>query len=738
MPGTGSGSRRSHTKSRKGCRTCKRRHIRCDENFPQCRNCTKHNVRCDYMDAPADGENPPIPGSPDLNISSQDQQELDNWVVKGEWPFPSLGLNNEPSPSSYSPTDLRLIHHISSVAVKMQESKPEKDQLWTKRVPIDFVMHSLLALSASHLSWLTACSATMHLAYQHRGLALKGLQKAIGSFCKENSDAVLAASILLSWQATDWRTWASLMQGTSTVIDEMQEWKGESQLSDFIEEKQIFGRTPYRPQIVNSERDRQVLNHIFNSLERLQPYVSGKIEEERGLNELINFIQNLKNYIPIQSPEEQFEHIYPLRSWLFFLPIDFVKRVERDPDVMILLAHFYGVALAVEPLFPAVGAAYFGAMSIGPIEEIHKTLLRLNSEGVEGKVLEWPISLMDFPLEMVHEFKLRMGWRTIEEINSPVESEHASEMMDYEHGFGNQGVFTYLVENLGVKNVQFEEMISLDAYSLKQQSPVYGVIFLFKYPVGEKKTDEAVDGQYDFEASENIFFANQTIQNACATQAILSVLLNRGDLQVGDSLRDFREFTQAFPAELRGEALSNSELIRDVHNSFARSSPFIDEGTRAATEDDDVYHFIAYTPVNGVLYELDGLQPSPISHGSCSDSEFCDKIIPVLQRRINRYPATEIRFNLLAMIQDPRIRASEIGDVETVTREDDKRKMWTWENELRRHNFVGFTHEVLKNVVASNLKEGKYDEWLNGAKEKAKQRMEERIKKGKKGEDIDE
>lgn len=44
----------------------------------------------------------------------------------------------------------------------------------------------------------------MHLAYQHRGLALKGLQEAIGRFSKQNSDAVLAASILLSWQATDW------------------------------------------------------------------------------------------------------------------------------------------------------------------------------------------------------------------------------------------------------------------------------------------------------------------------------------------------------------------------------------------------------------------------------------------------------------------------------------------------------------------------------------------------------
>lgn len=33
---TGAGpSRRSHTKSRTGCKTCKRRHIRCDELFPQ-------------------------------------------------------------------------------------------------------------------------------------------------------------------------------------------------------------------------------------------------------------------------------------------------------------------------------------------------------------------------------------------------------------------------------------------------------------------------------------------------------------------------------------------------------------------------------------------------------------------------------------------------------------------------------------------------------------------------------
>ncbi|KAF6528082.1 hypothetical protein HZS61_008384 [Fusarium oxysporum f. sp. conglutinans] len=42
--------RRSNPRSRKGCETCKRRHMRCDENFPQCHNCTSHKFRCPYND----------------------------------------------------------------------------------------------------------------------------------------------------------------------------------------------------------------------------------------------------------------------------------------------------------------------------------------------------------------------------------------------------------------------------------------------------------------------------------------------------------------------------------------------------------------------------------------------------------------------------------------------------------------------------------------------------------------
>ena len=166
-----------------------------------------------------------------------------------------------------------------------------------------------------------------------------------------------------------------------------------------------------------------------------------------------------------------------------------------------------------------------------------------------------------------------------------------------------------------------------------------------------------------------------------------------------------------------------------MHNSFARSSPFVDEAQKLATEgDDEVYHFIAYTPINGVLYELDGLQPAPIAHGNCSFDEFPDRVIPVLHRRLQRYPANEIRFNLLAMVRDLRLRAQAIGDRDMLYQEEQKRISWQWENALRRHNFIGFTGEMLKGVARSKLRDGAYTPWIEDAKVKTKRRIDENRK----------
>ena len=280
-------------------------------------------------------------------------------------------------------------------------------------------------------------------------------------------------------------------------------------------------------------------------------------------------------------------------------------------------------------------------------------------------------------------------------------------------------------------------------HPLPSHSPVYGVIFLFKYIGNPQNLPQPQDGKYDPDAvsDTDLFFAAQTIQNACGTQAILSVILNNdsaatpssssgGGIQLGPDLSEFKSFTSAFPSDLRGEALSNSELVRTVHNSFARSSPFADETQRENVGTEDAFHFIGYTCHAGTLWELDGLQPYPISHGKCgSQDEFAEMIVPVLRRRIERYPAGEVRFNLMAVCRDLRIRAQEIGDVEGLAREKRKRRAWEWENAQRRHNFVGFTGEVLKAVVRQKLEESGgdgYKKWVEDAKAVTEKRMKER------------
>lgn len=67
-----------------------------------------------------------------------------------------------------------------------------------------FVMNGVLAFAATHLAWLTDCMETKNIAYYHRGVALQGLHDAIGKFSRKSSDAILAASMLLSWQTSDW------------------------------------------------------------------------------------------------------------------------------------------------------------------------------------------------------------------------------------------------------------------------------------------------------------------------------------------------------------------------------------------------------------------------------------------------------------------------------------------------------------------------------------------------------
>jgi len=248
--------------------------------------------------------------------------------------------------------------------------------------------------------------------------------------------------------------------------------------------------------------------------------------------------------------------------------------------------------------------------------------------------------------------------------------------------------------------------------------------------------------------TQEFFFANQVISNACATQAIVSVLLNRPDLDVGAELLTFKAFTQDLPSDVRGMALNNSTPIRSAHNSFARPEPFVFEG-RKATEDDDVFHFVAYVPVDGQVYELDGLREGPILLGACSMDSWTSVAAESIRERIARYSAKEIKFNLLALHEKPKTRlerellgiktreaelkaqltdlarpedernslAQELESISpkiaqcqaALDEEEAKLRAWQVENVRRKHNYIPLAFNLLKILAARGKLTGLVD-----------------------------
>lgn len=289
------------------------------------------------------------------------------------------------------------------------------------------------------------------------------------------------------------------------------------------------------------------------------------------------------------------------------------------------------------------------------------------------------------------------------------------------------GVFTTLVELLGVSGVEFADVYGLDEESLAQFQPLYGVIFLYKYRQSDYQKPRTYS-EVEQSAPESMFFAHQKIQNACATQAILSVLLNSPSLKLGATLDNYKDFATALDPATRGEVLGLSDEIRTSHNSFSRPNPFLSEEDHQPRdeENDGLYHFVAYVPVNGQLWELDGLKQYPVNYGDCTFEEFPKKLSQVLMERVQSGPEGELRFSVLAVTRDRREVLREEGASTTeLVMEDIKRKEWARDNALRRETFVGLINELVKGVSGS-LDDTQWQEAIVEGREKTKKMMSQR------------
>ncbi|XP_046412301.1 ubiquitin carboxyl-terminal hydrolase isozyme L5 [Neodiprion pinetum] len=288
------------------------------------------------------------------------------------------------------------------------------------------------------------------------------------------------------------------------------------------------------------------------------------------------------------------------------------------------------------------------------------------------------------------------------------------------------GVFTELIKEFGVKGAQVEELWSLDDEQFENLKPIHGLIFLFKWVQDDEPSGNIVQDS----RLEKIFFAKQVINNACATQAILSILLNckHPDVSLGTTLEDLKNFCQSFDANMRGLALSNCDVIREVHNSFSRQTLF-EYDSRQSSKDEDVFHFVGYLPIEGRLYELDGLKEGPVDLGPCPiGDQWVQAAKPIIQKRINKYNEGEIHFNLMALVSDRKLlyerqkmavgpgNPAEIARLQSLIEEElGKSKRYQIENIRRKHNYLPLIMELLKLLA----KEGKLVPLYQKAKERA-------------------
>ncbi|WVQ76826.1 hypothetical protein IAR50_006500 [Cryptococcus sp. DSM 104548] len=285
-------------------------------------------------------------------------------------------------------------------------------------------------------------------------------------------------------------------------------------------------------------------------------------------------------------------------------------------------------------------------------------------------------------------------------------------------------VFSQLLSELGVKGLQVDDLYSLDAETLSTLKPIHALIFLFKYVSSEEGKGGETQGVEVDPLSSGVWFANQVINNSCGTLAALNAVMNipsesspnAGEsIELGQELGNLREFGAGMESLDLGHIVSSSDRIREVHNSFSKSSPFsMDPSAFPERENQDAYHFVAYLPVNGILYELDGLKRSPLMHAPVED-DWLETARETIENRIATYPPGSLMFNLLAvrsaalprlerLLKDPSTPAEQKFMLQDqLEHEQTKAKRGALENTLRQHNLLPVVFQLFKGLGESGL-----------------------------------
>lgn len=228
--------RRSHKKSRAGCRRCKARKIKCDEVHPRCGNCSKHGVPCDFenpevvhelqqtfgptaADSPSTTAATPFTPGPGYDFASPTVSHASpNVASAGATPLyrqppPSAAIT--PTPPVSRMMELRLMHHYTAYTCKtLTLTAPLTEDIWRVTVPklafggAQHLADAVLAVAALHLrSKFPSDKELIRASHAYMAASIAEYSAALTKGIDEtNAEALFLTSALIAFQSTATRT----------------------------------------------------------------------------------------------------------------------------------------------------------------------------------------------------------------------------------------------------------------------------------------------------------------------------------------------------------------------------------------------------------------------------------------------------------------------------------------------------------------------------------------------------
>lgn len=196
----------------------------------------------------------------------------------------------------------------------------------------------------------------------------------------------------------------------------MRSWRDQSIFAEYLAEHasdpaRIFtDATGYHLTPDRRHEHLLALQNVSSSLARLQPFLAHCEQENKWIEQLKGYVERLKTSNPPQSSEEQFSQLYALRKWLFWVPVSLLSSRKGDIFMLLVLAHFYAAAIAIEPMFPDVGAEFTANVAIQPLQEIARIVDQVQTSQSYNQTTQAASMMMEFPRETMNAYRTRKEW----------------------------------------------------------------------------------------------------------------------------------------------------------------------------------------------------------------------------------------------------------------------------------------------------------------------------------------